>query len=179
MDSLHFWSGFFITHISALNPAQPHLPHHSIRPTLEAPLNPPLLPYFALQSWHMWFLLPEQVLHYLSLYSFHWFNFTYLLCPCIHRGSRLLHMLLSPPMTTLDITTALYFLTTTSATLHFTSTWIRSYRYDIVELPNSSSILVPGILNLMWQTSKRLIDGNLGRWWAVMDLGEKNESFSH
>ena len=84
MDSL------FITHISALNPAQPHLPHHSIRPTLEASLNPPLLPYFALQSWHMWFLLPEQVLHYLSLYSFHWFNFTYLLCPCIHRGSRLL-----------------------------------------------------------------------------------------
>ena len=59
------------------------------------------------------------------------------------------HMLLSEPMTTLDITTALYFLTTTSATLHFTSTWVRSYRYDIVELPNSSSILVPGILNLM------------------------------
>ena len=58
-------------------------------------------------------------------------------------------MLLSAPMTTLDITTALYFLTTMSATLHFTSTWVRSYRYDIVELPNSSSILVPGILNLM------------------------------
>lgn len=125
----------------------------------------------------MWFLLPEQVLHYLSLYSFHWFNFTYLLCPCIHRGSRLLPLFLSPPMTRLDITIALYFLITMSATLYFISTWICSYRYDIVELPNSSSILVPGILNLMWWTSKWLIDRNLGRWWAVMDLGEKNEPF--
>lgn len=125
----------------------------------------------------MWFLLPEQVLHYLSLYSFHWFNFTYLLCPCIHRGSRLLPLFLSPPMTRLDITIALYFLITMSATLYFISTWICSYRYDIVELPNSSSILVPGILNLMWWTSKWLIDRNLGRWWAVMDLGEKKWIF--